>query len=75
MPRYFFHLHTEAAVETDHCGVEFACLEDAVADAQIARSDYLREEAVDDERARSRCRFEIEDEFGNVVAAVPRGDL
>ncbi len=52
MPRYFFHLHTEATVETDYCGVEFACLKDAVADAQIARSDYLREEAIDDEGVR-----------------------
>ncbi len=75
MPRFYFHLHTEDAVQIDHCGVDFVCLEDAIADARAARHEYLRDEGIDDPRLRSRCRFEIEDQHGHVVAAVPRGDL
>ena len=49
MPRYFFHLHTEAGVKKDPTGLEFPSLEAAVVDAQEARREYLRDEGVDAE--------------------------
>ena len=75
MPQYFFHLHTEAAIDTDRNGSEFACLTDAIADACAARLEYLRDEAIEDPRLCHRCRFEITDHLGRVVAAVPPADL
>jgi hypothetical protein len=75
MPRYFFHLHTEAGIEKDIMGLEFPSLEAAVADAQEARREYLSDEGVESTRERSQCRFEITDQSGRVVATVPDADL
>jgi hypothetical protein len=75
MPHYFFHLHTEAGVEEDLTGVEFACLEAAVADATQARREYLTDESIESARERRRCRYEITDYSGRIVAAVPVADL
>ena len=75
MPRYFFHLHTENSISQDGVGVEFPSLDAAVADAQRARREYLRNERIDDPREERRCRFEITDQNGKVITMVPRGDL
>ena len=75
MPRYFSHLHTEAGIEKDPTGLEFPSLEAAVADAQEARREYLRDEGVEIARVRRQCRFEITDQSGRVVATVPDADL
>ena len=75
MPLYFFHLHTEAGIEKDPTGLEFPSLEAAVADAQEARREYLRDEGVESARARRQYRFEITDQSGRVVATVPDADL
>ena len=44
MPRYFFHLHTESRFDPDVVGVEFRSLEEAVADARQARTEFMRDE-------------------------------
>jgi hypothetical protein len=75
MPRFFFHLHTETGVEKDPSGLEFASLEAAVADATQARREYLRDEDIESPRERRKCRFEITDQSGLVVATVPVADL
>ena len=75
MQRYFFYLYTEGSVEQDAVGVEFPSLEAAVADAQQARREYLRDEEIEGPRERRRCRFEITDEDGRIVAMVPPADL
>ena len=75
MPKYFFHLHTENAICPDSVGVEFPSLREAIADAQRARREYLRDERIDDPREERRCRFEITDQDGMNVTRVPRADL
>ena len=75
MPKYFFHLHTENSMAPDGVGVEFPSLDAAVADAQRARREYLRDERIDDPREERRCRFEITDQDGKTVTMVPRADL
>jgi len=75
MPRYFFHLHTEAGVEWDPAGLEFPSLETAMADAKQARYEYLRDEGIESGRERRQCRYEITDQSGNVIATVPAADL
>ena len=47
MPRYFFHVHTENSISQDGVGLEFPSLDAAVADAQRARLEYLRDERID----------------------------
>jgi hypothetical protein len=74
MPRYFFHLHTESRIDPDVIGVEFRSLEVAVADARRARIEYMRDEGIENDRLRRRCRFEITDERSQVVATVPVPD-
>jgi hypothetical protein len=75
MPKYFFHLHTENSIEPDSVGVEFPSLGAAMADAQRARREYLRDAGIEDPREERRCRFEITDQEGHVIAMVPRADL
>ena len=74
MALFFFRLHTERGVTNDPVGVEFASLADAIADAKLARIEYLRDETVPGYAQRS-CRFEITDESGQVLATVPPADL
>ena len=74
MPRYFFHLHTECRFDPDVVGVEFRCLEDAVADARQARVEFLRDEGIENGRQKRRCLFEITDESSRPVATVPVAD-
>jgi uncharacterized protein DUF6894 len=71
MPRFFFHLHTESRIEPDLYGSEFATLEEAVAEARQARTEYLRGEGIEGARLRRRCRFEITDECRRLIATVP----
>jgi hypothetical protein len=52
-------------------GVEFPSLEAAIEDAEHARRDYLKDEEIKAPRAQRRCRFEITDKDGQVVARVP----
>ena len=75
MPRYFFHLHTENSIDPDGVCLEFPSLDAAVADAQRARREYLRDEGIEDPREERRCRFEITDQDGKLITMVPRGDL
>jgi hypothetical protein len=74
MPRYFFHLHTESGIDPDVVGVEYRSLEAAVADARQARIEYIRDEGIEVDRLRRRCRFEITDECRRFVATVPAAD-
>jgi len=71
MPKFYFHLHTGNQVERDSEGVEFPSLEAALADAHQAWREYLRDEGIDPRQ----CHFEVTDEYGRLVAVVPRGDL
>ena len=75
MPKYFFRLHTANSVAPDSVGVEFPSLGEAVADAQRALQEYLRDEGIDDPREERRCRFEITDQDGKIVTMVPRADF
>ena len=74
MPRYFFHLHTDSSVAPDLVGMEFRSLEAALADARQARTEYMRDEGIEDARLRRLCRFEITDEHTRFVATVPAPD-
>ena len=74
MPRYFFHLHTECKIAPDFLGAEFASLEEALADAQQARFEYMRDEGIEGDRAQRRCRIEITDESTRFLATVPAAD-
>jgi hypothetical protein len=74
MPLYFFHLHTESGIELDPTGLQFSCLEAAVADARLARSEIMKGEAVEGAQRQRRWRFEIIDQVGQVVATVPAAD-
>ena len=51
MPRYFFHLHTENSIDPDGVCLEFPSLDAAVADAQRARREYLRDEGIEDPKS------------------------
>jgi hypothetical protein len=73
MPRYF-HLHTEARENTDLIGMEFRSLEAAVAEARIVRTEYIRDEGIEEGIPQRRCRFEITDEHTRLVATVPAPD-
>ena len=64
MPRYFFCVHLGETVEQDTLGLELPSLKDAVKAAEKARTDIMREDALDD------LWLEIVDETGNVVAMV-----
>jgi uncharacterized protein DUF6894 len=74
MPRYFFHLHTESRIDPDLDGAEFPSLQAAVADARQARTEYMRDEGIEGDRLKRRCRFEITDESRRFVATVPAAD-
>jgi hypothetical protein len=65
MPKYFFHSHRGSSVEVDRLGLEFANLEDAVADARRARHEVMAEEDLD------QLSIEIADQNGRVLAVVP----
>ena len=73
MPLYFVHFHTERGVTKDPIGVEFETLADAIADARMARTEYLRDQAVP-ATERRHCRFEITDETGRVLANMPQAE-
>ncbi len=74
MPRYFFHLHTESRIAPDFLGAEFQSLKAAVADARQARIEFMRDEGIEGDRAKRRCRIEITDESTRFVATVPAAD-
>ena len=65
MPKYFFHSHRGSRVEVDHLGVEFANLDEAVADARRATHEMMAEEDLD------QLSIEIADQSGRVLAVVP----
>ena len=64
MPRYFFNVHFEEHVARDPVGVELADLAEAVNQAQKARAEIMREDALD------RLCLEIVDEKGTLLAMV-----
>jgi hypothetical protein len=65
MPRYFFHIHVDKAVQPDPLGLEITNLDDAIADANQARVEIMEEDALD------QLWFEIRDRSGHVIATVP----
>ena len=71
MPRYFFHVRSQTGLEVDRTGVEFASLDDAIADARKAGAEMLLDQAVEEVRSRPQASFEIVDASGEVVAKVP----
>jgi len=64
MPRCFFHVHLGATIEPDTIGLELPTLEDAIADAQIARIEIMLVDALDE------LWLEIMDQGGTIVAMV-----
>ena len=65
MPKFFFHSRRGSSVEVDRLGVDFANLQDAVADARRARHEVMAEEDLD------QLSIEIADQSGRVLAVVP----
>ena len=68
MPKYFFHRRRGSSIELDRMGVEFANLNEAVADARRARHEMMAEEDLD------QLSIEIADHGGQVLAVVPSAD-
>jgi hypothetical protein len=65
MPRYFFHVHLGETIERDTIGLELPALDDAVANAEQARTEIMLEDALDE------LWLEIVDQSGSMVAMVP----
>jgi hypothetical protein len=65
MPRYFFHVHSGETIERDTIGLELPALDDAIANAEQARTEIMLEDALDE------LWLEIVDQSGSVVAMVP----
>jgi hypothetical protein len=65
MPRYFFHVHLGETIERDTIGLELPALDDAIANAEQARTEIMLEDALDE------LWLEIVDQSGSVVAMVP----
>ncbi len=74
MPRYFFHIQGPSGRITDDTGIEFASLEEAVADARRARGEMLADAAMEKPSPSTRS-FEITDFSGRVLATIPLLDL
>ena len=64
MPRYFFHMHFDDEVARDPLGIDVTDLNAAVAEAEKARLEIMKEEALD------HLWLEIMDETGRLVAKV-----
>ena len=64
MPRYFFHMHFDEEVARDPLGIDVSEFKAAVAEAEKARLEIMKEEALD------HLWLEIMDETGRVVAKV-----
>jgi predicted peroxiredoxin len=73
MPRYYFHVRSNAGLEMDRQGLEFESIDDAIADARRAGAEMLLDEAVAEVRrlVPAQPEFEIADASGRVVARVP----
>jgi hypothetical protein len=65
MPRYFFHVHLGETIGRDTIGLKLPALDDAIANAEQARTDIMLEDALDE------LWLEIVDQSGSVVAMVP----
>jgi hypothetical protein len=65
VPRYFFHIHADEAVQLDSLGLEITNLDDAIADANQARVEIMEEDALD------QLWFEVRDRSGHLIATVP----
>lgn len=70
MPRFYFHVRAGQVLEHDAIGVEFASLNDAKSDAEVAAREMLVDKALAGQSAFNE-QFEIADETGTVVAIVP----
>ncbi len=70
MPRYFFHVRTAEDLEVDPEGSEFADLEKAELDAQVAASEIVADMVRSGEPVDRHC-FEITDENGTVLSTIP----
>ncbi len=70
MPRFFFHIRSADARETDQTGIEFSSLEEAIDDARRARTE-MRVDAAAEPHTKSTKVFEITDEQGRVLATIP----
>lgn len=73
MPRYYFHVRSNAGLEMDSQGLEFESIDEAIADARRAGAEMLLDEAVEERRRQGPAHpeFEIADASGRVVAKVP----
>ena len=71
MPRYFFNVRSPSGLETDPQGVDFANLDEAIADARKAGAEILLDRAVEEAQTDSQSTSEIVDASGQVVAKVP----
>ena len=71
MPRYFFNVRSASGLQMDPQGLDFANLDEAIADARKAGAEILLDRAVEESEKRSQATFEIVDASGQVVAKVP----
>ncbi len=70
MPKYYFHIRDGEEFEVDAIGTEFANLELAVNDAQLAAREMIAELLMAGELLDGQ-QFEIADNRGKIVATVP----
>ncbi len=74
MPRYFFNVRSDTTLEVDSTGLDFASLDEAVADAKRARIELLADEALEPNVLKSGRSFEITDLSGELLATVGFAD-
>jgi hypothetical protein len=65
MPRYFFHVHLNGIVERDRVGLELGDLSEAISEAEQARRDIMREDAI------VHLWLEVTDQDGCILAKIP----
>ncbi len=70
MPRFYFHVRSPSGLEKDPQGLEFANLDEAIADARQAGAEMLLDQAVEESKSSAQSIFEITDVSGQVVAKV-----
>jgi len=72
--KYFFNLRSEDGVEPDEQGLELGSLAEAEEEARRAAREMISELVLRDEEIDGRT-FEIADERGDVVSAIPFRNL
>ena len=71
MVRYYFHIRSPQRFEVDTEGVEFASLQEAIADAAQGGRELLADASLEGRSPHADSIFEITDLSGKLLAEVP----